>query len=73
MVRLKSVPQRKGPQTIRPTDRQVNRVSGDGCSDTCQVEGGCGDGVVQAGEQCDDDNLDSGDGCDSSCRSEAPD
>jgi cysteine-rich repeat protein len=39
------------------------------------VEGGCGDGVLQlqAGEQCDDDNLVSGDGCDPSCRSEAPD
>ena len=27
----------------------------------------CGDGVVEAPEQCDDSNLDSGDGCDANC------
>jgi cysteine-rich repeat protein len=34
-----------------------NQVSGDGCSATCQVEVKapvCGNGVVEAGEQCDD-------------------
>src|SRR5262249_6004600 len=28
---------------------------------------GCGDGIVQAGEQCDDGNLMNGDGCSSNC------
>ena len=32
---------------------------------------GCGDGVVQPGEQCDDGNLVSGDGCSSTCQFEA--
>ena len=27
----------------------------------------CGDGIVSAGEQCDDGNTDDGDGCDSNC------
>lgn len=31
------------------------------------AEGGCGDGVVQSYEQCDDGNLDSGDGCSAGC------
>ncbi|PIR48251.1 hypothetical protein COU80_05480 [Candidatus Peregrinibacteria bacterium CG10_big_fil_rev_8_21_14_0_10_55_24] len=31
---------------------------------------GCGDGVLQAGEQCDDANAFAGDGCSSSCRLE---
>jgi cysteine-rich repeat protein len=32
--------------------------------------GGCGDGILQDGEQCDDGNTDSGDGCSSSCQIE---
>ena len=61
-----------------------NRVSGDGCSDTCQIEdwdpcpgGGpcvvmvvCGNGVVESSEQCDDGNVENGDGCDSECQVE---
>lgn len=31
----------------------------------------CGDGQLDAGEQCDDNNLRSGDGCSSSCQQEA--
>jgi cysteine-rich repeat protein len=31
---------------------------------------GCGDGIVENGEQCDDGNLVSGDGCSASCQSE---
>ncbi len=41
-----------------------------GCKDvepTCWV---CGDGYVDADEECDDGNLVSGDGCDSGCESE---
>ena len=33
---------------------------------------GCGDGVIQTGEQCDDGNTTSGDGCSSTCQAEAP-
>jgi cysteine-rich repeat protein len=32
----------------------------------------CGDGVLQAGEQCDDGDTVSGDGCSSTCMSEVP-
>ncbi len=32
---------------------------------------GCGDGVIQTGEQCDDGNLVSGDGCSATCHFEA--
>lgn len=34
------------------------------------TSGGCGDGTLDAGEQCDDGNAVSGDGCDASCRIE---
>jgi cysteine-rich repeat protein len=33
--------------------------------------GGCGDGTVDAGEQCDDGNTTSGDGCSSTCETES--
>ena len=33
---------------------------------------GCGDGVLQPGEQCDDGNTTSGDGCSATCQAEAP-
>ncbi len=33
---------------------------------------GCGDGLLQAGEQCDDGNTTSGDGCNDMCMAEAP-
>jgi cysteine-rich repeat protein len=52
-------------------------VNGDGC---CPATGNanndddctpvCGNGVVEAGEQCDDDGTDPGDGCDESCQFE---
>jgi len=47
-----------------------NTVSGDGCSATCQLEGGCGDGNLDPGEECDDDNTVSGDCCSASCQIE---
>ena len=34
---------------------------------------GCGNGVVDTGEQCDDGNTTSGDGCSSTCQTETPD
>jgi cysteine-rich repeat protein len=52
-----------------------NMTSGDGCSDTCQVEAPltCGNGNVdfQMGEQCDDGNTVAGDGCSDTCQIEA--
>jgi fibro-slime domain-containing protein len=63
-----------------------NKVSGDGCEETCLlVEHGfscpnpgkpcreiarCGDGLLAASEQCDDGNLVAGDGCSTRCRVE---
>lgn len=51
-----------------------NVISGDGCSTTCQTEGGgeavCGDGTVEAGEECDDGNTTNGDGCSAQCDDE---
>jgi fibro-slime domain-containing protein len=56
--------------------------TGNGCSPFCTLEpncknpGGactstCGDGILTAGEQCDDGNTVSGDGCSSTCTVEA--
>lgn len=38
----------------------------------CPVNSGCGNGVVEAGEQCDDGNSLTGDGCDGSCQRPTP-
>ena len=43
--------------------------SGSG-KDYCGVVSVCGDGTVDAGEQCDDGNTANGDGCDSNCINE---
>ena len=41
--------------------------------ETCNDPGPrCGDGIVQAPEQCDDNNLANGDGCSATCTIEAP-
>jgi MYXO-CTERM domain-containing protein len=43
--------------------------------DVCIVEAvapGCGNGVVEANEQCDDGNVANGDGCSATCQSEDP-
>ncbi len=37
------------------------------------VESFCGDGTVDSGEECDDENTEDGDGCDASCELEDPD
>jgi cysteine-rich repeat protein len=50
-------------------------VNGDGCSSTCtnEIPGTrCGNGVLDLGEDCDDDNLVNGDGCSSTCTNEIP-
>jgi len=47
--------------------------NGDGCSANCLTETGnevCGNGILEAGEACDDGNPNDSDGCDSNCRSE---
>ena len=59
-----------------------NRSSGDGCSNTCQIEDGykcetqgqacialprCGNGIIEDGEACDDANTKDGDGCKADC------
>ncbi|MDB4961277.1 MAG: Multiple EGF-like-domain protein 3 precursor [Myxococcales bacterium] len=60
-------------------------MSGDGCSNRCDVEPGfscdagepsvcvasCGDGVLDAGEECDDDNTTNGDRCSATCTLES--
>ena len=46
-----------------------NFVNGDGCSNTCKIEG-CGDGIRQSNEQCDDGNTINNDGCSSTCKIE---
>src|SRR5437868_163825 len=47
-----------------------NNVSGDGCSATCDNEGGavCGNGIVEAGEACDDGNDVDDDECNNHCQ-----
>ena len=45
----------------------------DGCSSSCLLEGispTCGNGILDAGEQCDDHNTNDGDGCSSKCLNE---
>jgi cysteine-rich repeat protein len=45
-----------------------NDVSCDGCSASCQIDGICGNGVLETGcEQCDDGNTGSCDGCSATC------
>jgi cysteine-rich repeat protein len=36
----------------------------------CEVQHFCGDGILDAGEECDDGNTDNGDGCSSECEIE---
>ena len=52
---------------------QCDPPNGTTCSATCQtiaVTAVCGNGVIEAGEQCDDGNLLDLDGCDSKCKYE---
>jgi len=45
-----------------------NRISGDGCSDTCHIEPAvCGNGRKEGGEQCDDGNSLNNDACVERC------
>jgi fibro-slime domain-containing protein len=61
-----------------------NTMSGDGCSNICQIEDGftcplvagmcrrivCGDRMIDAPERCDDGNAMAGDGCSDTCQLE---
>ncbi len=44
-----------------------NDTSGDGCSNSCQSESVCGNGVIEGNEACDDGNTASDDGCSATC------
>jgi len=62
-----SAPIDGGGMDCEPTDqRGVPRPIGGGC-DIGAVESGCGNGVIDAGEACDDANFIDGDGCDHNC------
>ena len=69
-----------GIQQIEEACDDGNSTTGDGCSDSCKVEGGwtctgapsvctpnCGNGTLDAGETCDDGATVDGDGCSSTC------
>ncbi|WNZ58674.1 hypothetical protein QEG98_21140 [Myxococcus sp. MxC21-1] len=43
------------------------------CGDDPEVRPVCGNGIVEAGETCDDGNRNNNDSCDNSCRRPAPD
>lgn len=48
-----------------------NYDNGDGCNSNCEIEGFCGDGLMNVvGEQCDDGNITSNDGCSATCLTE---
>ena len=69
----------EGPCKGKGSDEQTlfrgllgNLEAGDGCDSGCQLEEGCGDGVLDQSapdspEECDDDNVIDGDGCSASC------
>jgi cysteine-rich repeat protein len=47
-------------------DGESGITEGQSCDEGCRVVE-CGNGDLETGEECDDDNLDDGDGCNSSC------
>lgn len=43
----------------------------DGCDETCMIEFSvCGNAIIEAGEECDDSNINDGDGCSHTCMTE---
>ena len=49
------------------TNTDQSDANKDGVGDACEKPG-CGNGVLDAGEQCDDGNTDGGDGCGHTCQ-----
>lgn len=49
---------------------QCDPPNGTTCDPTCKLAAVCGNGVLEAGEQCDDGNTANLDGCDKSCKYE---
>ncbi len=59
------LPDAQGPfQNLSPTPGAPNQAP--------VVQGICGDGILDEGEECDDGNLESGDGCSEICTDEDP-
>lgn len=57
-----------------PNDTACNDGDNDGvCMDGSCVAANCGNGTMEAGEQCDDSNLEAGDGCSPFCKPECLD
>ncbi|MSQ84947.1 MAG: DUF4215 domain-containing protein [Myxococcales bacterium] len=53
------------------TNTTQTDTDGDGKGDACE-DPGCGNGVVESGENCDDGNTKFGDGCSTQCQLETP-
>ena len=53
--------------STRPAARSASRRGSRRCSLACTHVAGCGNGIVEAGEACDDGNTDDCDGCTSRC------
>ncbi len=55
-----------GPDAVQASDT-MTPVAPDGALDTASEAVGCGDGLLQSPEACDDGDTEPGDGCDASC------
>jgi cysteine-rich repeat protein len=63
-----------GDGTLNETaGEECDPPNGVDCDANCNRIASCGDGVIDAGEQCDDGNTTSGDGCSATCQSESND
>ncbi|MEM7152553.1 MAG: CARDB domain-containing protein [Myxococcota bacterium] len=63
-VSVACVEDAEGCPRVETTDCPTGECDGDVCAG---ASGGCGDGVVDDGEDCDDANRDAGDGCSGTC------
>ncbi len=55
-----------GDGMVQPVEEACDGTAG--CDAQCERTFHCGDGVVEVGEQCDDDNGDDNDGCSALCQ-----